>query len=82
MYASHFMLMRDSATGSWELHEASSTEEQLREGAAVPLHQGEANWDGVSWSRPDADDYKAARREIVRRLQERMPSDEAVPERR
>ncbi len=53
----------DAGDGGWSLHAPGSTDEQIANGEAPALLDGDAEWDGDAdeWSAPTADDYAEAR---------------------
>lgn len=55
----------DAGDGGWSLHPPGTTDEAIANGDARILASGEAERDGDGWSRPDAADYREARRNLA-----------------
>lgn len=50
----------DAGDGGWSLHPPGSTDDAIAEGDARILASGDSEMVHGAWSRPDADDYRAA----------------------
>jgi hypothetical protein len=69
MKATQFVLCRsDQGDGGWSLHPPGSTDRDIAQGDAPILASGPASWSEAkdAWDRPNAADYRAARRAMPR----------------